>query len=163
MEYSTHIFEKNKNKKHADYLDTAGIIGFTILCLVLLLIGIPGIGIITIVGIVVTLFKLKIDSDGEKGITRYGALKATIVISTEHLIIRGITIPFNQLKELIIYVDEYEGMPKEYFGTYHGGNNEISFIHKEKKMSIYYFIKNKTDFRHVEKLVDIIENKTTAF
>ncbi len=159
MEYSTHIFEKNKNKKHADYLDTAGIIGFTILFLVLLLIGIPGVGLAGIIGIVVTLFKLKIDSDSKKGITRFGALKATIIISTEHLIIRGVTIPFNQLKELIIYVDEYAGMPKEYFGTYHGGNNEIRFSHKGKKISIYYFIKNKTDFRYVEKLVDIIEDK----
>jgi len=162
MEYDTFIFEKSDNKVSADIMDTFGIFAFIGLCIIFYLIGIPGIGLGAIVLIGISLFKLKMDSDVKKGINRFGSLKATITISTEYLKIRDVKIPLEQLQDLVIYVDEYSGMSKSIIGNHHGGNNEITFRHQEKEVSINYLIKSKKDFEFVEALVEQIEDQTNA-
>lgn len=88
------------------------------------------------------------------GISAYGERKANLLISEDHLEIRDVKIPYSDLTDLVIYVDEYLGMPKEFFGIHHGGNNKIEFNHKGRLISINYVIKNKQDYDRVLKLVN---------
>ena len=100
---------------------------------------------------------IKLYDDKAMGITAYGERKANLVIAEEYLEIRDVRIPYSDLTNLIIYVDEYLGMPKEFYGIHHGGNNEIEFNHNGRIVSINYVIKNKQDYERVSRLVDRIE------
>lgn len=91
------------------------------------------------------------------GITAYGERKDSILIAEEYLEVRDVRIPYAELTNLVIYVEEYLGMPKEFFGIHHGGNNKIEFDHKGRSVSINYVIKNKQDYDRVSRLVDGIE------
>jgi hypothetical protein len=91
------------------------------------------------------------------GISAYGERKANLTIAEEYLEIRDVRIPYSELTNLVIYVDEYLGKPREFFGIHHGGDNEISFDRNGKSVSINYVIKNKQDFERVKLLVDKIE------
>lgn len=79
------------------------------------------------------------------------------MIAEQYLEIRDVRIPNSDLTNLVIYVDEYLGMPREIYGIHHGGNNKIEFDHKGRSVSINYVIKNKQDFQRVTQLVDRIE------
>ena len=127
----------------------------------MLIIGVLGIsiGIIGSTSLIIAILTMKNYDDKYMGITAYGERKGVMIIAEEYLVIGGVKIPFSELKDLQIYVEEYAGMPREIFGVHHGGNNEITFLHKDKKYSVKYIIKNKSDFQRVEKLVDKIEKQ----
>lgn len=121
------------------------------------LMGLPFVGIRISVGITIVLLGIKVYDDRYMGITAYGDRKDRLVISEDHLEIRNVKIPFSDLTNLVIYVDEYLGMPRELFGIHHGGNNKIEFNHNGRTVSINYVIKNKQDYDRVSRLVDAIE------
>ncbi|MBX2946098.1 MAG: hypothetical protein KF725_09705 [Cyclobacteriaceae bacterium] len=100
---------------------------------------------------------IKLYDDKYMGITAYGERKANLVIAEEYLEIRDVKIPYSELTNLVIYVDEYLGMPREFFGIHHGGNNKIEFERNGKSVAINYVIKNKQDYERVSRLVDGIE------
>lgn len=100
---------------------------------------------------------IKLYDDKYMGITAYGERKDSILIAEEYLEVRDVRIPYAELTNLVIYVEEYLGMPKEFFGIHHGGNNKIEFDHKGRSVSINYVIKNKQDYDRVSRLVDGIE------
>ena len=87
----------------------------------------------------------------------YGERKDNLVIAEQYLEIRDDRIPYSDLTNLVIYVDEYLGMPREIYGIHHGGDNKIEFDRNGKSVSINYVIKNKQDFERVSQLVDRIE------
>ena len=100
---------------------------------------------------------IKLYDDKYMGISAYGERKANLLIAEEYLEIRDVKISYTDLTDLVIYVDEYLGMPKEIFGIHHGGNNKIEFNHKGRLVSINYVIKNKQDYDRVLRLVTGIE------
>jgi hypothetical protein len=118
---------------------------------------VPLIGLKTAIGFSIALLGYKLYDDKAMGITAYGDRSANLVIAEQYLEIRDIRIPYSDLSNLVIYVDEYLGMPKEFYGIHHGGNNKIEFERNGKLVSINYVIKNKQDYDRVSKLVDKIE------
>ena len=160
-EIKTYIFQKDKKRtiKRLSYnltilLAFGGII-------YMFLIGILGIGLSLIgaISLTVALIKMKNYDDKYMGITAYGDRKAELIIAEDYFIIDNVKIPLSELSDLVIYVEEYAGQPRDFIGVHHGGNNEITFTHKGKKFSINYIIKDKSDFIEIEKLVDKIEKK----
>jgi len=124
---------------------------------VLFFIGFPFIGLKTAIGFSIVLLGWKLYNDKYMGISAYGERKDNLVITEQYLEIRDVRIPYSELTNLVIYVDEYLGMPKEFYGIHHGGNNKIEFDREGKSISINYVIKNKQDFERVSRLVDGIE------
>ena len=117
----------------------------------------PIVGLKSAIMFSVALLGFKLYNDKYMGISAYGVRKDTIVITEQYLEVRGVKIPYSELTNLVIYVNEYLGMPKEFFGIHHGGNNKIQFERNGKSVSINYVIKNKADFERVGHLVDMIE------
>lgn len=115
------------------------------------------IGLRTAIPFSITMLGIKLYQDKYMGISAYGERKAILVIAEQYLEIRNIRIPYTELTNLVIYVDEYLGMPKEIFGIHHGGNNKIEFDHNGRTVTIHYVIKNAQDFQRVSLLVDGIE------
>ena len=154
--FQTSIFEKTKERRRKRLLYNlcifGGIAGIWILFFLL-----PIIGLKVAIGFSVVLLGVKLYDDKYMGISAYGERKANLVIAEQYLKIRDVRIPYTELTNLVIYVNEYLGMPKEFFGIHHGGNNTIEFEHKGKSVSINYVIKNKPDFDRVYKLIDRIE------
>lgn len=93
------------------------------------------------------------------GSKAHGRHVGDLTISEDYLILENRQIAYNQVTNLSIYVDEFTGMTKDFFWSYHGGNNEICFDHKDKHYSINYMIRSKRDFVLVEKLVALVEAK----
>lgn len=162
-EYRTYVFEKSKKKARKRLTYNLSILAAIGGILYMLLIGIMGIefGIIGSISLIITLLQMKNYDDKYMGITAYGNRKEKFFINEKCFTVGGTEIPFSELKNLVIYVDEYAGKPRDFFGIHHGGNNEISFNHKGKEFSINYIIKNKSDFQKVEQLVSKIENQQT--
>jgi len=100
--------------------------------------------------------------DKYMGITAYGNRGSKFIITEEHFKLDESVLPYSELNDLIIYVDEYAGMSREIFGVHHGGNNEIEFEHLGQKYELNYIIKNKSDFLALEKLVKKIEQSGLA-
>ena len=125
-------------------------------------VGILGLGltIFGTIGLIVAIIQMKNYDDNYMGITAYGDRGSKFIISENGFKLDDAVLPFSELQDLVIYVDEYKGMPREIFGVHHGGNNEIKFTHNKQPYKLHYIIKNKSDFKKVEKLVDRIENKT---
>lgn len=160
-EIKTYIFQRDKKKVRKRFFYNLSIllaIGGVIYMFLVGILGL-GIGIIGTISLIVTFIKMKNYDDKYMGITAYGERKGELIIAEEYFIIDKIKIPFSELSDLVIYVDEYAGKPRELIGIHHGGNNEITFKHKGKKFSINYIISNKSDFIEIEKLVDKIEEK----
>ena len=82
-------------------------------------------------------------------------------LTEDFLYVNQAVIPFEEVDNLLIYADEYTGMAKDGFGTYHGGGNEISFTHKGKAFKFNFWIKNRKELDYVEQLVARIELKYT--
>lgn len=160
-EYRTYVFEKSKKKTRKRFLYNLSIVAGILLIIYLTFVGVMGIGFSFIGAIVLiaTLIRMKIYDDKYMGITAYGNRKEKFYIREDSFLVGDTLIPYSELKDLVIYVDEYEGMPRELFGVHHGGNNEITFEHNGNKMSINYIIKSRDDFKKVEKLVEKIENQ----
>ena len=156
-EFRTSIFEKNKEKSRKRVFYNIGIFAAIGGIWVLYFIGFPFIGLKTCIVFTVVMLGIKLYDDKYMGISAYGDRKANLVIAEEHLEIRDVKIPYSDLSDLVIYVDEYLGMPKEIFGIHHGGNNKIEFNHKGRLVSINYVIKNKQDYDRVLRLVNGIE------
>ena len=155
--FQTSIFVKRKEKGAKRLLYNLGIFGLIIGIWILYIIEFPFAGLYTAITFSIAMLGIKIYDDKYMGISAYGDRKATLVITEQYLEIRGVRIPFTELTNLVIYVDEYSGMPKEFFGSYHGGNNKIEFERDGKRFSINYIIKNRQDFDRVSRLVDGIE------
>ena len=147
-EYRTYVFEKSNKKARKRLIYNLSIFLAMGGVIYLFLVGIVGlgIGIIGTVSLIVTLLQMKHYDDKYMGITAYGVRKEKFFIAEEYFRIGDTKIPFSELKDLVIYVDEYEGMPREIFGVHYGGNNEITFSHNGNKVSINYIIKSKSDF-----------------
>lgn len=155
--FRTSIFEKTKEKSRKRILYNIGIFTAILAIWVLYFIGLPIIGLKTCIGFTVVMIGIKLYDDKYMGISAYGDRKANLVIAEEYLEIRDVKISYTDLTDLVIYVDEYLGMPKEIFGIHHGGNNKIEFNHKGRLVSINYVIKNKQDYDRVLRLVTGIE------
>jgi hypothetical protein len=156
-EFRTSIFEKNKEKSRKRIFYNTGIFAAIGGIWILYFIGLPIIGLKTCIGFTVVMLGIKLYDDKYMGISAYGERKANLVIAEEYLEIRDVKIPYSDLTDLVIYVDEYLGMPKEIFGIHHGGNNKIEFNHKGRLVSINYVIKNKQDYDRVLRLANGIE------
>ncbi|GHN03007.1 hypothetical protein WSM22_44960 [Cytophagales bacterium WSM2-2] len=159
--FQTSIFERSKEKSRKRLIYNIAIFGAIAAIWMFCLVGFPftnvRLGLVTAIGLSVTLVGIKMYDDKYMGITAYGDRSANLVIAEQYLEIRDIRISYTELTNLVIYVEEYLGMPKEFFGTHHGGNNKIEFSHKGKSVSINYVIKNKEDYKRVSLLVDGIE------
>jgi len=160
-EFRTSIFERKKEKFKKRLLSNLLVVGAIVGIWFLYFVGFPGtgigVGIKTAIGFSILVLSVKLYDDKYNGITAYGERSATLVIAEQYLEIRNVRIPYSDLTNLVIYVEEYLGMPKEFFGIHHGGNNLIEFNHKGMLVSINYIIKNKQDYDRVSKLVDRIE------
>jgi hypothetical protein len=161
-EFRTYVFKKSRRRARKHLLYNSSIfaaIGAIVLMYFWGILGI-GFGLIGSISLIITLIQMKKHDDKYMGISTHGERGDKFFITESSLKIGDTLLPFSELSDLIIYVDEYTGMPKNLFGVHHGGNNEITFKHKGKPYSFNYIIKNKTDFLEVEKLVERIENKT---
>lgn len=156
-EFRTSIFEKSKERSRKRLFYNLGIFSAIVAIWVLYFIGFPLIGLKTAIGFSIVMVGIKLYDDKYMGITAYGERKANLVIAEQYLEIRDIKIPYSDITNLVIYVDEYLGKPKEFFGIHHGGNNKIEFNHNGRLVSIHYVIKNKQDYDRVSRLVDGIE------
>jgi hypothetical protein len=156
-EFQTSIFEKTKEKGKQRLLTNLVIFGAIAGIWVLFFIEFPIVGIKTAITFSIALLGIKLYNDKYMGITAYGERKDNLVIAELYLEIRDVRIPYAELTNLVIYVDEYLGMPKEIYGIHHGGNNKIEFDRNGKSVSINYVIKNKQDYDRVSRLVDRIE------
>ncbi len=156
-EFRTSIFEKTKEKSKKRLIYNFSIFGAIAGLWVLFFIEFPLVGLKTAITLSITILGIKLYDDKYMGISAYGERKANLVIADQYLEIRDVRIPYTDLTNLIIYVNEYLGMPREFYGIHHGGNNQIEFEHNGKLVSINYVIKNKQDFERVGKLVDRIE------
>jgi len=156
-EFRTSIFQKTKGKSRKRLMYNLAVFGSIGGIWVLFFIGLPLVGIKIAITLSITLLGMKLYDDKYMGITAYGERKDTLVIAEQYLEIRDVRIPYSDLTNLVIYVDEYLGMPKEFYGIHHGGNNKIKFDRNGKSVSINYVIKNKQDFQRVSLLVDGIE------
>lgn len=160
-EYTTYIFEKSKAKRRKRLFYNLGIVAAIVGIIYMFLIGIMGIGL-TITGsiaLIIAIIKMKDYDDKYMGISAYGNRGTKFKITETGFTLGESELPFSELTDLVIYVDEYAGMSREIFGVHHGGNNEITFKHKNQPYKINYIIKNKGDFKKVEKLVAKIESK----
>jgi hypothetical protein len=156
-EFRTSIFKETKEKSRNRLLRNLALGGSISGMWGLFFIGFPLIGLKTAISFSVVSLSWKLYNDKYMGISAYGERKDTLVITEEYLHIRGVKLFYSELTNLVIYVDEYLGMPKEVFGIHHGGNNKIEFDHNGRTVSINYIIKNKQDFQRVSILVDRIE------
>ncbi len=156
-EFKTSIFERTKEKARQRLLYNLAIIA-SIVCIWLLYYYLPFVvGLKVAIGISIAIVSFKLYDDRYMGISAYGVRKDTIIIAEEYLEVRGVRIPYTDLTNLVIYVEEYLGKPREFFGIHHGGNNLIEFEHNGRSVSINYVIKNKPDYDLVSRLVDGIE------
>ncbi len=158
-EYNTYIFKKTREKtrKRLIYnLSLLAAIGGIIYMYVVGILGI-GLGLMGMISLILVILQMKIYDEKYMGITAYGERKEKLTINEEYFIVGDAKIPFSQLKNLVIYVDEYWGMPREVMGVHHGGNNEVTFTRNGNKFSFNYIIKNKADFQGVRALVERIE------
>ena len=159
MQYKTHVFEE-KDKKDRSYQSHYWMvfIFLTLNVLTFIYFG-AGIGMIGTITLVVYLFNAAQEEKKKMGLKAYGKRKGELIITEDYLIVENRKIEFDQVSKLTIYVDEFTGMTKDFFWSYHGGNNEICFDHKGNHYSFNYIIRNKRDFLQVEKLVAAIEVK----
>jgi hypothetical protein len=156
-EFRTSIFEKSKERSRKRLLYHLIIFGAIGAIWILYFVGFPFLGLKTSIGFSIVMLGIKLYDDKSMGITAYGERKANLVIAAQYLKIKDVRIPFSDITDLVIYVDEYLGMPKEFYGIHHGGNNKIQFNHNGRIVSINYVIKNKQDYDRVTLLVDGIE------
>jgi hypothetical protein len=156
-EFRASIFEKTKEKSRKRLLYNLGIFGTIGVIWILCLTGFPFVGFKTAIGFSIFFLGIKLYDDKYMGISAHGERKATLVVTEQYLEVREVRIPFSELTNLVIYVDEYLGMPKEIYGIHHGGNNKIEFEHKGRAVSINYVIKNKKDYDRFSLMVDRIE------
>lgn len=159
MEYHTYVFEISKKRLRENLIITLSGVGLILLLFFMVVIGLPGIGLVTVAGISISLVIFKLDYDKSMGTKKYGSRRETLSIGLESLVLKGVEIPYSELTNLVIYVDEYTGMPRQFLGSHHGGNNEITFIHKANKYSFNYLIRNQSEYHHMEYLVDFIERR----
>lgn len=161
-EFRTSIFEKTKAKTRRRMVSTLIFIGTLAVIWALCLFGYLGLKIsLSIKGAVyisAAVVAAKLYDDKASGVSAYGERKANLTITDQYLEIRETKIPYSEMSNLVIYVDEYLGKQKEFFGIHHGGNNKIEFGHRGKLVAINYVIKNKADFDRVNRLVNKIEN-----
>lgn len=162
QEYTTYVYEKSKKKATKRLFYNLGILAALCAVIYMFVAGILGIGlsIIGAIGLIVTIIQMKNYDDKYMGITAYGDRGAKFIISETGFTMGDSVLPFAELSDLVIYVDEYAGKPRELFGMHHGGNNEITFTYKGQPYHVNYIIKNKADFQQVEKLVAKIESQT---
>ena len=156
-DFRTSIFEKTKEKSRERLIFNLIIFGAIGGFWCLYFIDFPFIGLKTAIGFSIVLLGWKLYDDKYMGISAYGERSANLVIAEQYLEIRDVRIPYSELTNLVIYVEEYLGMPKEIFGIHHGGNNKIEFDHNGRAVSLNYVIKNKQDYQRVSLLVDGIE------
>ncbi len=156
-EFRTSIFERTKEKTRKRLMYNLGILCAIGAIWLLYFLGFPLVGLKTAITFSILMVGIKLYDDKYMGISAYGERKANLVIAEQYLEIRDVQIPYTELTNLVIYVEEYLGMPREIFGIHHGGNNKIEFDRNGKSISINYVIKNKQDYERISLLVDRIE------
>jgi hypothetical protein len=118
---------------------------------------IPIFGLKFPIGLTIVFLGIKRYDDHASGISAYGERKGGLLITEEYLEAREIRIPYREMKDLVIYVDEYLGKPKNLIGIHHGGGNAIEFVHRNSEVSFNFVIKNRQDFERLSRLVARIE------
>lgn len=161
-EFLTSIFERTKERTRKRLLYNLTVFGFIAATWILFFSGFPLVGWKTAITLSICLAGMKLYDDKYMGITAYGERKGNLVIAEQYLEISDVRISYSELSNLVIYINEYLGMKKEFFGIHHGGNNTIEFIRNGKLISFNYIIKNKQDYERLSQLVDRIE-KNPAF
>lgn len=159
-EFRTHIFEKSKAKSFKRLLYNIGMFGAIIGIWILFFIGFV-VGLTVAVGFTIITISIKLYEDRYMGISAYGERKEDLVITEEYLEIAGEKIPYAEMKNFVVYIEEYLGMPKDVIGIHHGGNNLIEYEYQGKKMSFNYIIKSRHDYHRLSVLVDGIEKNPT--
>ena len=160
-EFITSVFEKSKEKGRKRLIYNFVIFGSVGGIWVLYFVGFPFVGLKIAIPFSIVVLGIKLNDDRSMGISAYGDRKANLIITEKYLQIAEEKIPYTDVTNLIIYVDEYLGMPKEIYGIHHGGNNKIEFESNGKLVSINYVIKDKQDFKRVSLLVNKIENDSS--
>lgn len=162
-EYRTTVFVKSAAKSRRRQLYNLGILGAIIAIWAFCIIGLTvtnirvNLTLTATIGLTVVLIGMKKYDDKYMGISAYGDREGHLIITRQYLEISEVRIPYNELTNLVIYVDEYLGMSNGLISIHHGGNNLIEFEHKGKPYSFNYIIKNKADYDRVGKLVGQIE------
>lgn len=154
--FSTYLFEKNLKKTIRYWAFNPLTIGLILLIVLSYFFGwrVLGLGLI---GIIWRLIRISKEEDEFMGITAHGKRGKMLTITATHFQIGDAILPFSELTDLMIYLEEYKGQPRDLLGVHHGGNNEITFKYKDQPMSFYYIINSKADFLKLEKLVEKIE------
>lgn len=160
-EYKTSVYEKSLKKTIKRSFYNLAIIAAFCGVIYMFTIGLLGIELTVfgVISLIVGLIQLKNYDDKYMGITAYGFRKESLVINEEYLIRGDSKIPLTNLNDLVISVNEYEGMSRDFIGIHHGGNNKITYNYLGQKVSINYIIKTEYDFKRVLDLVKRIENK----
>ncbi len=161
MTYETYIFRPNKKKKRDDllylmYVALAGVVVF-----IFYLLNIPGIGMFAGGGMIYTLFKMKLVDDKKKGVRRLGHLIDKLIISGNSITFGNQNVSDQDLKNVLIYSDDYEGKPYEFFGTSYGTDNKIEFEFKGDKYSFQFQVRKKADLKLISDIALVIEDKTS--
>ncbi|NOS92065.1 MAG: hypothetical protein HOP30_09095 [Cyclobacteriaceae bacterium] len=155
-EFRTNIFEKTNAKRNKRILYNLSIFGAIIGVWILYFIGFV-VGLVVAIGFTIVTLGVKLYDDKYMGISAYGERRADLVITEEYLEIAGEKIPYSEMKNLVIYIEDYLGKPKDVFGIHHGGNNLIEYEHHGNKVSFNYIIKRRDDYHRLGFLVDNIE------
>ena len=158
-EFTTYIFHKSSKKQRKKLLKNTGLAVAIVGVLYITFVGYKGLslGIIGAIGLITGIIGAKLYDDKFMGITAYGDRGKQFVITETGFRLGDAVLPFAELKDLVIYVDEYAGMRKNLVSLHHGGNNEIRFTHNGQPIQLFYIIKNRADLQRVELLVEKIE------
>lgn len=162
MEYKTYVFEEKNNKDKYYRSHYVIIFVFLVVNIFSFIYFGAGIGIISSIGFTVFLFNAANEEKKKMGLKAHGRRLGELTITEDHFLLKNKEIRYDEVSNLTIYVDEFTGMTKDLFWSHHGGNNEICFDYLNKYYSFNYLIHNKRDFQHVEKLVDLIEEKYSS-
>lgn len=157
MQYETHVFEEKEKKDQSfksHYLVIAIFAGINVFSFVYF--G-AGVSILSSITFIAYLYNLAQEEKKKMGLKAHGKRRGELVITEDYLIVENRKILFDEVSNLTIYVDEFTGMTRDFFWSYHGGNNEICFDYNNRHYSFNYLIYNKRDYLHVEKLVASIE------
>ena len=162
--YSTYIFkpekERSRDSRRYSLFIFVAVAVIVAVAFSTFFYGLPFLGFFITISSATALVKMKLEDDKKAGITAYGKRGAKFIITETHFEMGDALMPFEELTDLVIYVDEYAGQQKLLFGVHHGGNNEITFRYRGEAYSVNYIIKDRADFYKVEKLVEKIERKS---
>jgi hypothetical protein len=103
---------------------------------------------------------MKMEDDKKKGVSRLGHLIDRLVISDKSITFSRQEVSIDELKNVLIYADDFEGKLNEFIGISYGVDNSIEFEFKGNKYSFQFQVKSKADLKLIDDIAQIIEPKT---